>query len=168
MALSDDQSVNSIFSNIKDNITSAWKWTNNSWAVYLPGYTQEQVTAYIETKGFSPIIKISYGEGFWINSDIPQELTVFGSQPTDTFIYLTSGWNLIGLKSNETRPIVNLITGKEVNITSIWKWQNNTWAVYLPGGDTDIYAQSKGFSVIENINPGEGFWVNCNEAITLE
>jgi len=30
------------------------------------------------------------------------------------------------------------------------------------------YADSKGFSVIENINPGEGFWVNCTEAVTLE
>jgi len=29
------------------------------------------------------------------------------------------------------------------------------------------YADSKGFSVLGDINPGEGFWVNCTGAIIL-
>ena len=44
----------------------------------------------------------------------------------------------------------------------------NNWAVYLPGGDTETYAESKGFRVLEEINRGEEFWVNCTEAVTLE
>ena len=112
--------------------------------------------------------EISCGEGFWVNSYTEQMLTVSGTNPDDTLCSLSSGWNLIGLKSNETQSITGLITGNEGKIASIWKWINNTWAVYLPGGGTDTYAQSKGFSVLDTIKPGEGFWVNCSEPITLE
>ena len=44
---------------------------------------------------------------------------------------------------------------------------DNTWAVYLPPGGTEAYAAVKGFQVLSTINPGEGFWVECTEAITL-
>jgi len=29
-------------------------------------------------------------------------------------------------------------------------------------------ASSKGFLVLEEVNPGEGFWLNCIEGVTLE
>lgn len=43
-------------------------------------------------------------------------------------------------------------------------------AVYLPGQDDGgtEYAQSKGFSVLENINPGEGFWINATQQIAKD
>ena len=128
----------------------------------------EDLDNYIDSKGFYLMTDISSGEGFWVNSSTEQTLTVSGTQPVDTSCSLTDGWNLNGLKSNETKAITDFIDGKEDKITSIWKWLNNTWAVYLPGGDTDTYAQSKGFSVLGEINPGEGFWVNCTVEVTLE
>ena len=81
---------------------------------------------------------------------------------------LKKGWNLIGLKSNEAKSITTLISGNTDNIASVWKWDSGAWAVYLPGGGTEAYAESKGFSVLENINPGEGFWVNAIQQITLD
>ena len=73
-------------------------------------------------------------------------------------------------KSNQAKSITNLISGNEDKIASVWKWENNNWAVYLPGEDDGgaSYAESKGFELIEEINPREGFWVNCTEAIMLE
>ncbi|RLB86333.1 MAG: hypothetical protein DRH26_17435, partial [Deltaproteobacteria bacterium] len=50
---------------------------------------------------------------------------------------------------------------------SAWKWENGGWAVYLSGGGTQAYAESKGFAVLSTINPGEGFWVNSVGSETL-
>ncbi len=82
-----------------------------------------------------------------------------------------AGWSLIGLKSNQAESITDLISENENKITSIWKWAETTWAVYLPQygpADTETYANGKGFGVLSTINPGEGFWINCTEEITLE
>jgi hypothetical protein len=83
---------------------------------------------------------------------------------------LNPGWNLIGLKSNQNQAITSLISDKEGKVVSVWKWLNSKWAVYLPGQEDGgaAYAGSKGFTVLSNIEPGEGFWVNCTEEITLD
>jgi len=166
----DDNSIDNILSEIKDNVLTVWKWKNNKWAVYIPSFTQEQVTAYIESKGFAEMTEITSGEGFWVNSSTNQSLTVSGTQPFDTSCSLTSGWNLIGLKSNETKLITTLISGNQAKIASVWKWEGGKWAVYLPGEDDGgaAYAGSKGFTVIGEIKPGEGFWVNCLQAVELQ
>ncbi|MDP2647071.1 MAG: DUF1566 domain-containing protein [Desulfobacterales bacterium] len=161
-----DTSINSVLSNIKTDIVSTWKWVNGNWAVWLPSET-DQGAAYAASKGFSQMTTITSGEGFWVNSSIPQTLTVSGTQPADTSNSLSSGWNLVGLKSESGKSVTDLISGNKANITSIWKWDNGTWAVYLPGQDTATYAAGKGFGVLSNIDPGEGFWVNANQAVVL-
>ena len=54
------------------------------------------------------------------------------------------------------------------NVVTIWKGQENNWAVNLPGQDTSEYASIKGFSVLHHLNPGDGFRINCSEAIILD
>lgn len=56
------------------------------------------------------------------------------------------------------------------DISSVWKWDSGVWAVYLPGQENGgaAYAQSKGSTILSNIDPGEGFWINCTEAVTLD
>ncbi len=166
-----DTSAETIFSNVKNNITSAWKYTDNNWVVFLPGFSQKEMNSYLAEKGFVEMTEINCGEGFWVNSNTYQGLTISGIKPENSSYSLVKGWNLIGLKSNETRTISELITNNEEQITSIWKWQDNNWAVYLPslGAEaTATYAGSKGFIVLEEINPGEGFWVNCIDDMTLQ
>ena len=164
-----DASVEIILGNIIDKIASAWKWVDGNWAVYLP-YESDNGVSYAAAKGFSPLTEISCGEGFWVNSSTAQTLTVSGTQPADTSCSLAEGWNLIGLKTNEAKSITDLVSGNEGNIPSVWKWKDNKWAVCLPGEDDGgaAYAQSKGFSVLGDINPGEGFWVNATQQTTLE
>ena len=149
---------------------SAWKWEGGAWAVWIPESVMsvEDLDNYIAGKGFVLLENINCGEGFWVNSNTNQSLTVSGTQPSNTSCLLDSGWNLIGLKSSEAKSITTLISGNTDNIASVWKWDSGAWAVYLPGGGTEAYAESKGFSVLENIEPGEGFWVNCNGAIILQ
>ena len=162
--------IDSVLAGIKDKIASAWKWEDDNWSVYLPDFSQEEVLAYISPRGFNQITDISSGEGFWVNSDTEQNLTVQATLPANPFHILASGWNLIGRKNNETQLITDYISGNVDSIISIWKWDNNkaNWAVYLPGGGTEEYATVKGFQIISMIDPGDGIWVNCTEPITLE
>lgn len=86
------------------------------------------------------------------------------------------GWNLLGAR---TVFAVNQVFNDATHYASVWKWADNgsggkTWAVYLPGGKDGnntldggaSYATSKGFGLLTAIGPGEGFWVNCQQAGT--
>ena len=160
--------VDVLFSGIKEQMNSVWVWKDNKWAVYLPQFSEEELTAYLTSKSFSQLTTISSGEGFWANTISPQTLATSGTQPGDTSHALATGWHLIGLKSNESRSIPEYVSGNGSKVDSVWKWVNNKWSVYLPGGGTEDYVASKGFLALSTIHPGEGFWINCSEAILLE
>ena len=83
---------------------------------------------------------------------------------------MTAGWNLLGLKGDQTKTITVLISGNESSTVSVWKWENNTWSVYLAGENDGgaAYAQTKGFNELSSIGPGEGFWFNAGGSITLD
>jgi len=102
-----------------------------------------------------------------VNSVGSETLSISGTPVTGS-LSLSQGWNLVGLKSNESKSITDLISENENNIASIWKWESGAWAVYLPNQNTQAYADSKGFAVLEDIEPGEGFWVNCSQAVELQ
>jgi hypothetical protein len=161
--------IAALFFGIEDQIVSLWKWEDGKWAVYLMGQ-EDGGAAYAENKGFILLQEIHAGEGFWTNNTDSQYLTVSGTEPSDTSLALVSGWNLIGLKSDAAKSISDFVSGNEIKISSVWKWDNGKWAVYLPDEDDGgaAYAKSKGFSLLDEINPGEGFWVNCMEGITLD
>ncbi|RLB88572.1 MAG: hypothetical protein DRH26_13325 [Deltaproteobacteria bacterium] len=112
---------------------------------------------------------IEPGEGFWVNSVGSENISLEGTPATGS-LTLSAGWNLVGLKTSETKAVTDFISGNEAKIASVWKWENSSWAVYLPGQDDGgiEYAESKGFTVLSNINPGEGFWVNATQKITLD
>lgn len=74
----------------------------------------------------------------------------------------------MGLKGTQTKTVTALLAG-ETKVISLWKWQGASWSVCLPdktdkGAD---YAAGKGFTLLEQIAPGEGFWVNASGEITL-
>jgi len=166
----DESKVESVLSDIISDVVSVWKWTDNTWAVYLPAF-EDGGKAYADAKGFILLNKIGGGEGFWVNAMNEYTLNIGGTVLTDKSIPIKPGWNLVGLKTDQTISVVKLIEGNEDKIMSLWKWKDNTWAVYLPvyGQDTtEQYAQSKGFEVLTKINPGEGFWINAKESIELK
>ena len=141
------------------NITfvSAWKFENSKWSVYLPG--EETLGAYAASKGFNQLETILPGEGFWLHTTAKSSVVIYGTPVFGTFS-LSAGWNLVGLKSDQSITVTQFIADKS-EVISLWKWENGNWAVYLTG---EVYqgafATSKGFSQFDTINPGEGFWVN--------
>ncbi len=169
-----DTAVEEIFSEYKDKVVSVWKWNKDykgyfAWELWLPDWG-EWFISYAMNKGFLLLTDISAGEGFWVNASEAFTLDVPGNSPPDLEVVCESGWNLIGLKGSESKTIADLIDGNEDQILSIWKWVADNWAVYLPSlgeATTETYAGNKGFILLEQINPGEGFWVNCEEFICL-
>jgi len=149
--------------------TSLWKWENNKWAVSLPGKADEGL-AYAESKGFVLLTSIAPGEGFWVNS-LDATVTIVG-KAIDTPLSLTAGWNLIGLQSATIWKVEDLTPANKGLVVSLWKWENNKWAVSLPndlsGDGGQAYAASKGFVLLDSIKPGEGFWVNASGVMTWQ
>jgi hypothetical protein len=94
-------------------------------------------------------------------------------------IDLEAGFNLIGnsfnvilhgslLFGNQDSPI----GGVTSNIVSVWKWNaaNGRWAFYSPqltvAGNVS-YAASHNYDGLDPIDPGEGYWVNAINAMTI-
>jgi hypothetical protein len=161
--------VGAVLGQIKAQLTSAWKWENGNWAVYLPAYGQTAFSNYLNNKGFVALTTLEAGEGFWLNSATDQSFNVLGAPPAASGITLAKGWNLVGLKGEVAQAVADLVAGHEGQITSLWAWKGATWAVNLPGdGDSgQAYAEGKGFGHLTLINPGQGFWVNSTKALTL-
>ena len=79
-------------------------------------------------------------------------------------LQLPSGWSLLGNSLSQTLS-VSSIYGDQSAITTVWKWDavNNKWMFYAPSLDAatlQSYAAGKGYGVLSNIAPGEGYWVN--------
>lgn len=134
----------------KQGIKSIWSWKDSNWAVYLPS---QDTQTYVQVKGFGVLNSLESNQGFWLNLEEMTSVFVAGWFP----LFQESpgsGWNLIG-GGKET--VFNSQLGE---FDSIWVWRNENWSVYLPDDDTQTYTQAKGFTVLEEIYPGEGFWVN--------
>ncbi|MDP2646674.1 MAG: hypothetical protein Q8P24_17175 [Desulfobacterales bacterium] len=84
--------------------------------------------------------------------------TSFSVVEQDSDLALTSGWNLV---SSKIGIIAGQVFSDSTKFASVWIWQNTKWAVYLPDEDPQgAYAGAKGFGILSNISPGEGFWIN--------
>ncbi len=136
--------------------SSVWKWEQGKWAVYLPG--EDGGVSYTKAKGFTSLIAIAPGEGFWVNAKSTAPVMITGTSEYGALTF-ASGWNLVGLKSAQPTTVADFIASTS-GIVSLWKWENGKWAVFLPGEVTPgAYAAAKGFGNLTTINPGEGLWV---------
>ena len=78
---------------------------------------------------------------------------------------LAPGWSLLGNSLNQTLPVASLY-GDANAVVTVWKWDSSTrgWQFYTPALDAaalQAYAASKGYAVMTEIKPGEGYWVNA-------
>jgi len=84
---------------------------------------------------------------------------------------LVVGWNLAG--NNLTQPVnVTTVFGNASTINSIWVWDaiNLKWKFFTPSlssSDLLTYAGNRGYDVLTQIQPGDGFWINSKIATAL-
>ena len=78
---------------------------------------------------------------------------------------LEKGWNLLGNSLNQSVAVTELFGDANV-VNTAWKWDriNSGWQFYTPAMDEAAlltYAASKGYIVLTEIKPGDGYWVNA-------
>ena len=86
-------------------------------------------------------------------------------------LVLASGWNLLGNSLNQ-KLLVAALYGDSNTITSVWKWSPSKigWQFYAPSMDTatlQSYVNQKGYDVLSEVWPGEGYWVNAKSSPIL-
>ena len=91
--------------------------------------------------------------------------------PVSFSMFVPSGWSLLGNSLNQTLSVASLY-GDANAVVTVWKWDTATlgWQFYTPTLDAtalQAYAASKGFAVLSEIKPGEGYWVNAKAQPTL-
>ena len=78
---------------------------------------------------------------------------------------VSPGWNLLGNPINQTLMVAEKFGGA-TKVNSVWKWDisKSNWQFYAPDMDAtslQSYANSNGYSVLTEIGPGDGYWVQA-------
>jgi hypothetical protein len=86
-------------------------------------------------------------------------------------VSLAPGWNLLGNSLNQPLSVGTLFADLNV-VSTVWKWESagSRWLFYTPMLDAaalQTYATGKGYGVLSQIAPGEGYWVNAKIAAEL-
>ena len=89
-----------------------------------------------------------------------------------TSLTLLKGWNLLGNSQSQPLPVATTF-GDPSLITTVWKWDPSTpgWKFYTPSlmpAELQDYTTGKGYGILSDINPGEGYWVNATAPATLD
>lgn len=84
---------------------------------------------------------------------------------------LLAGWNLVGNGQAQTLDVAASL-GNPGLVTSVWSWiaSQGAWAFYAPSltpAQLEAYAASKGYTVLSQVQAGEGFWVNAKAAFSF-
>jgi len=101
--------------------------------------------AYNDGYQFSDILQND--KGYWMKFDAPGTKNLCGTR-IDGNIAINPGWNIIG--GNDTLAAVSQITTTPADILS-----------------TFFYGYSGGYSVVDDLVPGEGYWVRASQAGTI-
>ncbi len=136
---------------------------------------------------FLPIVG-GYQAAVAANADSAPLLTSEASSPTTTVtttstttstihgacLSIASGWNLVGTGEGGTLDVA-MALGDPAKVEAVWRWVHDkkSWAFYAPalaaqgGSVLADYAANNGFDVLGTIGPGEGFWVNATEQLSV-
>lgn len=96
---------------------------------------------------------------------------LFCSLPALADVAVVQGWNLIGNDSGAVMTVAQRFADP-TQVSTVWKWNATTknWSFFAPSlsaTDLSIYAANKGYEVLSQISPGDGFWVNSLQAFTF-
>lgn len=86
-------------------------------------------------------------------------------------VQLVQGWNLLGNSLNQTFSVATLFGDTNV-VNTVWKWDttNSGWQFYTPSMtsiELQTYATSRGYGVLTQIQPDDGYWVNAKVAASI-
>ena len=142
----EDTNIATVLDSISGKYASAWAFSDNSWGFHDPNYP-----------GFSDLVTMEAGWGYWLNMNEAGTLTVSGSAPSNS-INLVDGWNLVGFNSSSSQAVGDAVTSIADKYVSIWAFMDSNWKFHDP--------HNPGFSDLSTIDSGYGYWINATEACT--
>jgi hypothetical protein len=86
-------------------------------------------------------------------------------------INIVPGWNLLGNPVNQSIAMTDRFANP-ARVQSVWKWDTGraNWQFFAPHMEASVlqsYAASRGYTVLSEIAPGEGYWVNARAPANL-
>lgn len=135
-----------VLESINGQYDAVWAYVNGSWRAYDPA-----------NSGFSDLSTMEAGKGYWIEMNEPGVLLMYG--PTSpASISLTTGSNLAGYFFPSTQSIGDAISSIEDDVISVWAYVNGAWKAFD--------ALNPGFSDLNEMKPGIGYWIETSSACT--
>jgi hypothetical protein len=142
----EDTNPSAVLNSIIGQYSAVWAYVNGVWRVYDPA-----------NPGFSDLSTMEAGKGYWIEMNEPGVLIMHG--PTSpASISLTSGSNLAGYFAASTQPIADAILSIEDDVISVWAYVNGVWRAFD--------ALNPGFSDLNTMGPGIGYWIETSGTCT--
>lgn len=125
-----------------------WKYKDNTWRAYS---SLDAIKTAIASSHVSTFDTLSAGEGFWIQSDTNQTVSIDVNETAyQLTIPTTKGWHL---KATPKSIAVTSFSANRTDIAYVWAYRNGTWVLWVRDG------LQRGFERLDTINAHEGFWV---------
>ncbi|MFW6239300.1 MAG: hypothetical protein ACOC98_01605, partial [Thermodesulfobacteriota bacterium] len=124
-----------------------WGFYDGQWQSYDPG-----------SPAWSTLSDIRPGRGYWVDMNQAALLPVSGPPVADG-ISLGPGWNLVGYNFLGGIGTAGLFEGLSGNVTNVWQYDRGVWRVF------DL--RNPGFSDLQRLEPGFGYWIKADAAGTL-
>ena len=164
-----------------DNITSIWKWSDNSWQIWSPN---SNVMDLVKNYGLKSMNEIYNGEGFWINSKNSFSLNAMAMCPTTLLPiatvssdYQTGGYSIYDFSSNTSYKALNSYSiggddrsyyynGYIFVVDAPNSGNLSTWYVYKVGKTYDVNSATMPVANynIDRQNPHSIAFANINKA----
>ena len=141
-----EKDINAVLSSVEGSYYSVWAYIDKKWRVFDP-----------TNPAFSDLEKMEPGRGYWINTREQFQIGVSGADVSESVV-LTTGWNLVGYNSPDQKTAADAMASITDNVISVWAYIDGRWKVYDP--------QNPGFSDLENMEPGYGYWINTSQDCT--
>ncbi len=136
----DTSSISQIIGSASEGIESIWGYNAGTWQVYIPSSPQ-----------MSNLEAMKTGYGYWVKTNQEGLSIQIQGELKTTPLALANGWNLIGINSLQSMAIEDALSDIEGEYESVWGYKDGVWQTYNP--------QNPGFSDLEEIEPGMGYWV---------
>jgi len=142
----EDTSLSSVLSSINGQYDAVWAYVNGNWRVYDSA-----------NPGFSDLSTMEAGKGYWFEMNEAGVLLMYGPTSPGS-INLTTGSTLAGYFSPITQSISAAIDSIEGDVISVWAYINGAWRAYD--------ALNPGFSDLNAMEPGIGYWIETSRTCT--
>jgi len=145
------------------NAQIVWQYKQDKWLATSPDGSATQA---LENGGFETFSLVNAGDAFWVKVDENTVVNIDGLQESDFSIDITTGWNLISLKTEATYDLEYYLN--DVDIAIIWKYTDSTWSAYSSSSEITSLLNEVNRKRITNLKDGEGFWLYATKDLKID